>query len=259
MLRFAFDYLSHRLRANTRHGTHSPFVYRLLDEVIYDERARMEYLDIERLRKALYQDHREITITDLGAGSQLNGSKRKKISTLARNALKPPRLAQLIYRLARASQAATAIELGTCLGITTAYLSRALEHGSVISVEGCPETSRIARGNLEKLGCTNIDLRTGNFDALFPAIAAAEPKLDFVFIDGNHRKQATIDYFDLCLAKVHEGSLLIFDDIYWSEGMKEAWQHIKSHPNVTITIDLFWIGLVFFKKGRSKEDFKIRF
>jgi hypothetical protein len=40
--------------------------------------------------------------------------------------------------------------------------------------------------------------------------------------------------------------------------MKEAWEIIKVHPQVTVTVDLFWIGLVYFKKGQVKEDFLIR-
>jgi predicted O-methyltransferase YrrM len=79
-----------------------------------------------------------------------------------------------------------------------------------------------------------------------------------VFVDGNHQKEATLRYFKLCLPKVHENSLLIFDDIYWSRGMKEAWNEIKAHPEVTVTVDLFWIGLVYFRKGQVKEDFVIK-
>ena len=99
----------------------------------------------------------------------------------------------------------------------------------------------------------------GNFDDTLAAVIAEQSKLDFVFIDGNHRKDATLNYFNLCLPKVHEDSVIIFDDIYWSKGMAQAWEHIKAHPDVSVTIDLFWIGLVFFRSGQAKQDFKIRF
>lgn len=252
-------YISHRLRAKTRHGVHSPFVYKLVDEVIYDFRARNEYQQIETLRAQLLKDTRYITITDFGAGSHVNNNRQKQVCQLAKNALKPAKLAQLIYRLAEHFKPQSILELGTCLGLTTAYLAKAAPEAHVISIEGCPETAGVARENLGKLGINSVALEVGNFDHILPEVLAGREHLDFVFIDGNHRKQATIDYFLQCLPKFHDDSVMIFDDIYWSEGMQEAWETIKAHSEVTVTVDLFWIGLVFFRKGQEKEHFQIKF
>jgi len=259
LFQFIKDYLKHRLTAKSRHGTHSPFVYKLADEVIYDFNDKSEYKNIEEQRKKLFNDDSVITVTDLGAGSQLNKNRTKKVSQIAKNALKSPRLAKLIYRLAKNTKAKSAIELGTCLGITTAYLAKTDAQTEVITIEGCPQTAEVARKNFQELNLENIELHVGNFDLILPDIIARQPSLDFVYIDGNHRKDATLNYFKWCLPKVTENSLLIFDDIYWSEGMKEAWTEIKNHPDVTVTIDLFWIGLVYFKKGQAKEHFKLKF
>jgi predicted O-methyltransferase YrrM len=259
IFQFAADYLKHRLTAKTRHGTHSPFVYQLTDDVIYDFSVKKVYGEIEQQRKKLLNDDRIITVTDLGAGSRLNKNRTKKVREIAKNALKTPRLAQLIYRLAKRQQAKNNIELGTCLGITTAYLAKANPAAKIITIEGCPETAAIAHQNFEELQLQNVALLNGNFNDLLPRAIADEPTLDFVYIDGNHTKEATLNYFNWCLPKLHEGSLLIFDDIYWSEGMKAAWAEIKAHPQVTVTIDLFWIGLVYFKKDQAKEHFKIKF
>ncbi len=253
------SFINHRLKAKTRHGVHSPFVYNLVDQVIYDFKPNADYKSIEQLRKTLLTDTREITITDLGAGSHVNNNKKKHVNQLAKNALKPPRLAQLIYRLANAAKPNNIIELGTCLGITTAYLAKAAPEASLTTIEGCDETAAIAQENFHKLQLSNVDLHVGNFDKIFPEIINQTEALDFVFVDGNHRKDATLNYFEWCLPKVHSNSLLIFDDIYWSKGMKEAWEEIKNHPQVTVTIDLFWIGLVYFKKGQEKEHFRIKF
>ena len=259
VLQFFGDYIKHRLTAKSRHGTHSPFVYQLVDEVIYDFNSKTEYIDIEEQRKKLLNDDTTITVTDLGAGSHLNKNRTKKVSDIAKNALKSPRLAQLIYRLAKFSQPANLLELGTCLGITTAYLSKACPEADIITIEGCPETAKRAYQNFQELELENIELQVGNFDELLPRVVGELPQLDFVYIDGNHRKDATLNYFKWCLPKVHENSLLIFDDIYWSKGMKEAWEEIKSDPDVAVTVDLFWIGLVYFKKGQAREHFKIKF
>ncbi|WP_293312749.1 O-methyltransferase [Pedobacter sp. UBA5917] len=259
LFQFITDYLKHRLTAKSRHGTHSPFVYKLADEVIYDFTDKSEYKNIEDQRKKLFNDDSIITVTDLGAGSHLNKNRTKKVSQIAKNALKSPRLAKLIYRLAKNTRPKSAIELGTCLGITTAYLAKTDPATEIITIEGCPQTAEVAKKNFEALNLDNIELHVGNFDLILPDIIAKQPSLDFVYIDGNHRKDATLNYFKWCLPKVNEDSLLIFDDIYWSQGMKEAWAEIKNHPDVTVTVDLFWIGLVYFKKGQAKEHFKLKF
>jgi len=129
----------------------------------------------------------------------------------------------------------------------------------VITIEGCPETAALARENLDKLHIHNTELLTGNFDDLLPNILNNIEALDFVYVDGNHRKDATLNYFEWCLPKLSQNSIMIFDDIYWSKGMKDAWAQIKAHPEVSVSVDLFWIGLVFVKKGQVKEDFTIRY
>jgi predicted O-methyltransferase YrrM len=161
--------------------------------------------------------------------------------------------------LAVNQQAKNIIELGTCLGITTSYLAKSTPSAEILTIEGCPETAAVAYQNFTALNLSNVELQVGNFNELLPKAIANAAELDFVYVDGNHTKQATLNYFNWCLPKIHENSLLIFDDIYWSEGMKEAWEEIKNHPDVTVTIDLFWIGLVYFKKGQAKEHFKIKF
>jgi predicted O-methyltransferase YrrM len=259
VFKFILAYLKHRLTANSRHGTHSPFVYQLTDEVIYDFSSKKVYQDIEAERKKLLNDDTLITVTDLGAGSHLHKNNTKKIKVIAKNALKSPRLAQLIYRLALNHHPQNIIELGTCLGVTTAYLAKAQPDANILTIEGCPETAAVAQQSFVNLNLINIALQVGNFNQLLPKAIAEAQKLDFVYIDGNHTKEATLNYFYWCLPKLHEGSLLIFDDIYWSEGMKEAWTEIKNHPQVTVTVDLFWIGLVYFKKDQAKEHFKIKF
>jgi len=144
------------------------------------------------------------------------------------------------------------------LGVTTVYLQKAAPKAKVYTLEGSPETAAAAQQVFDKAGLKEIELVVGNFDDTLPGIIKDLNKLDFVFVDGNHQKDATLKYFEWCLPKVHEGTMLIFDDIYWSEGMKEAWAQIKAHPQVTVTVDLFWIGLVFFKSGQAREDFLIR-
>ena len=169
------------------------------------------------------------------------------------------RIAALIGRLAAEISPASIVELGTCLGITTLYLAKAVPQAKVITIEGCPQTAAIARENFDKADAPHIEIRVGDFDELFPVLLEELDEIGLIFIDGNHRKEATLNYFHLALAKIHAGSVMIFDDIYWSEGMKEAWDEIKAHPQVAFTIDLFYIGLVFFNTDEEKSDYRLRY
>src|ERR1700712_2480526 len=168
--RFAKDYLLHRLKGKNRHGLHSPFVYRLVDKVIYDYSAKNVYSEIEAIRAELLADDKLITVTDLGAGSHVNNNRQKKVSSIARNALKPPKLAQLLYRLAADMQPRSIIELGTCLGTTTLYLQKAAPHAKVYTLEGCPQTAGIASETLKSAGIHEVELITGNFDDTLPGV-----------------------------------------------------------------------------------------
>lgn len=255
----AKGYLQYLLSAKSRHGVHSPFVYSLLDEVIYSKNTYPEFTAIENLRAELLKDSRTITITDLGAGSTVNTNKTRRISDIAKNSAKAPKLAQLIFRLTKKLQPKNILELGTSLGISTAYLSKACPASTVYTIEGCPETAKVAQGNFEKLGLDNVHLSVGNFDEQLPTLLKKVEQLDLVFVDGNHRKEPTLDYFKQCLEKAHENTVFIFDDIHWSQGMEEAWGIIKKHESVTITLDLFFIGIVFLRKEQVKENFVIRF
>ena len=258
-LSMLISFLKHRFKAKTRHGVHSPFAYRLVDKIIYDFHSKKVYTDIEKLRSELFLDVRSINITDLGVGSPLNKNKQNKISTLARNILMHVRLDQLIYRLAADANPVNIIELGTCLGITTAYLAKAAPNARVISIERCPEIAAIALENFDKLHIQNSELLVGDFDELFPEVIRNSTELDFVLINGKHPKEAILNYFRWCLPKLSKNSILIFDHIYGNKGMIDAWQQVKAHHEVSVTIDLFQIGLVFVGKAQAKEDFVIRF
>lgn len=259
LFRYILRYLRHYFSAHSLHGTHSPFVYTLLEKAIYNRSLFYAFEDIEDLRAELKCDNRIIHVTDLGAGSRVNKNIERKVSDIARHSLKSPKYSQLLFRLADYFNAGEVIELGTSLGITTAYLAGANSKSRVTTLEGCPQTAALARENFKKLSLENIELVVGNFNDTLEQVLATKPHVDFVFFDGNHQKLPTLHYFEECLKKAHDHSVFILDDIYWSQGMKEAWNEIKEHPQVAITIDLFFLGIVLFRKEQVKEHFRIRF
>ena len=151
------------------------------------------------------------------------------------------------------------MELGTSLGISSAYLAAANSGSKLITIEGCKEIADVAAQNFTKLELKNIEQVVGNFDKVLPEVLKKTDQLDLVFFDGNHQKEPTPNYFKQCLEKANEKSVFIFDDIYWSREMKEAWEEIKNNKKVTVSIDLFYMGIIFFRKEQVKEHFMIRY
>jgi predicted O-methyltransferase YrrM len=254
-----FNYYLHASNSKG-HGMHSPFVFDFILNVLNNESNYQSPGEIEQLRKELLRDKRVIEIEDFGAGSRINSSKQRNVTQIAKSALKSKRLAQVLFRLVKNYQPQTIVELGTSLGITTACLSKANPNASISSIEGSKQVAAIAKENFQKLNCTNIQLLTGNFDNVLPSIISQLSTIDLAYIDGNHRYQPTINYFHQFLPKLNNRTILVFDDIHWSVEMERAWEEIKLHPSVQYTIDIFFLGFVFFKQEfKVKQDFSIRF
>lgn len=258
----ARKYIKYLLTASNGkgHGTHSPFVFDFITKVLNDDRSFYCYESMESLRAKMLLENTTIPITDFGAGSRLHLSKERKISAIAKSSLKPKKYAQLLFRMVHYFQPTVIVELGTSLGITTGYLAHGHSPSEVITMEGSPQVAAIARKNFEALGLKNISIIEGNFDHTLSAILSAHKMVNFVFVDGNHRKEPTIHYFEQLLKNCNESTLLVFDDIHWSSEMEAAWDYIKGHRTVTLSVDLFFIGIVFFRKEqKEKQDFIIRF
>lgn len=239
---------------------HSPFVFDFILNVLNNKSGYEAAKEIEQLRRQLLKDKRIVPVEEMGAGSRVRSSKQKSVNQIAKSALKSKRLAQVLFRLVQHYQPQNIIELGTSLGITTSYFSKANPTGSIITIEGNKSVAAIAKENFQKLHCTNIQLLHGNFDDLLPSVINQLSSIDLAYIDGNHRYQPTINYFQQFLSKSHPQTILVFDDIHWSAEMEKAWEEIKSHPRVQCTIDIFFIGFVFFRKEfKIKQNFSIRF
>lgn len=258
-INFLIRYIKYRLIAKTKFDIHSPFVYNLLLNVIYDKSPKSDYKSVEELRLKLLKNNTLIEVNDLGAGSTRINTKSKTIADITFNSSKSEKYAQLLYRLVKFFKPANILELGTSMGISSLYMSKANPEAEIITIEGCGEIAKIAKQNFKILNVLNIKQIIGNFDIQLPELLMKSKKIDFVFFDGNHRKEPTLNYFNQCLKYKHSNSIFIFDDIHWSEEMEEAWDEIKINQEVTLTIDLFFIGLVFFRKESTKENFLLKF
>jgi predicted O-methyltransferase YrrM len=100
-----------------------------------------------------------------------------------------------------------------------------------------------------------VDFVLGDFKNILPKLQ--QEKWDLIFFDGNHSKIATLSYMEVLLPSITNETIWVFDDIHWSKDMEAAWEAIKNHPKVTVSLDLFCIGLVFFRTEQAKEHFVI--
>lgn len=246
--------------ANGRgHGMHSPFVYDFIRHVLNNENNYTPPFEIEHLRRQLLHDHTILPIEDFGAGSRV-GATKKTVRQITQTAVKLKKWGQLLYRLARHYQPKTILELGTSFGITTAYLAAANPTATVITIEGSPAIQQRAQQHFKTLNMGFIKSFQGHFDSVLPKVLNTIDNIDLAYVDGNHRLQPTLHYFNQLLQKRNEQSIFVFDDIHWSAEMEGAWHAIQQHEAVRYTIDLFFLGLVFFRpEFKVKQHFQIRY
>jgi predicted O-methyltransferase YrrM len=254
-------YLNYHLfsRHGKGHGIHSPFIFSIVSGVFRNKIDPDIVLTIERIRKKNLSDTRIINIQDLGAGSSRMKKNIRSVSDIARYSSVPCKYGILLARMASEFGKPAIVEFGTSLGISTMYLASGNPESVIYTMEGCKETARIAMDNFNDAGLRNIKLLTGSFDSLLPEIENLKVKPGLVFIDGNHREEPLMRYFSTMSDISGPETVIIIDDIHTSEEMESAWSRIRQHENVSVTIDIFRMGLVFFRKGISHIDYIIRY
>lgn len=258
----ANKYLHYYLTASNGkgHGIHSPFVFDFVKKVMNDNTAYPVCQSIEKIRKQLLTDSTVIEVEDFGAGSSIIKTNKRVVSAIAASSLKPKKYAQLLYRMVQYYKPEKIVELGTSFGITTAYLASANAASKVFTCEGSGAIAIIAKQNFEALHLNNVQVTEGDFTKTLSPLLASLHTVNFAFADGNHRKEPTLQYFQQLLNYSTNTTILVFDDIHWSAEMEEAWAIIKNHERVTLTIDLFFIGIALINPDfKAPQHFIIRF
>ncbi len=258
-LKLLIRYINYLQQARSSFDIHPPFLYTLVSEVLDDRHAYPEYRLVEGLKRELLKRKEPVEVTDLGAGSTATRKNVRTISEITRHSSKSRKHGRLLFRLSRFLKPGTILELGTAMGISSAYLALGHDTSRVTTIEGCSNIAGLAGENLQTLGLGHVTVVNGEFQDVLPGYLERTGQVDLAFIDGNHREEPTLAYFEQILTKTVNGSCIVFDDIHWSEGMENAWDQIARHPKVTLSVDLFHLGLVFFRKELTKQHFTVRF
>jgi len=257
MLRKIRTYLFFLWKSTNQHGVHSPFVYDFVTKCLYAKQKKKAFSVFMKNRKQLLANEEKISVQDFGAGSKIFKGNTRKISGIAKIAGVSNKRGKLLFNIVSYFQCNTILEIGTSLGLATVALSLGNKNSRVTTLEGCKNTAGVARNQFQKLNLQNINLVVAPFDASLEVVTK-EITYDLVYFDGNHTKEATLSYFETCLNAVHNESVFIFDDINWSQEMNTCWEEIKKHPLVTVTVNTYKWGIVFFRKEQAKEHFTIR-
>ncbi|MFY0604078.1 MAG: class I SAM-dependent methyltransferase [Flavobacteriaceae bacterium] len=257
MIRKIQTYLQFLLKSTNQHGVHSPFVFNFVTKCLYKKQERKKYSVFVKNKKQLLNNLEIIEVQDFGAGSKVFKSNQRRIRDIAKIAGISNKRGELLIKTASYFNAHHILEIGSSLGISTVALALADKKSNIITIEGCKNTAKIAQRQFKQLNLDHIQLYTEPIEHCLEKIVT-ENVFDLIFFDGNHTKEATLNYFHTCLNSIHNESIFIFDDIYWSNEMRDCWEEIKKHPKVTVTIDTYKWGLIFFRKEQAKEHFTIR-
>lgn len=241
------------------HGLHSPFLYNLVSEIFRNKIEPDIVSNIEKTRKKLLSDHRFITINDPGAGSRMMKTSQRRISDIVKYSAVPAKYGNLISNLAATCGSRTILELGTSLGISSMYLASQNKEAKVITIEGCKALCVEASENIKQAGFTNISVVNGSFDDTLRTLSAEGDPPGIVFIDGDHRKESVLRNFKKITEFTGPGTVVIIDDINYSRDMAEAWSEIKRDPLVTLSVDVFRLGVLFFRQGITSGNYVIRY
>lgn len=249
-------YLKHWFTSHSKRGdgVHSPFIFSFITDIKNEKNPYYAYKTIEQIRQNLLNDNSSIQVTDYGSGK----SRTRTISSIEKRSAKSAKQAQLLFRMVNAYQPQTIIDLGTCLGTSTLYLANGQPTATVYTFEGCPETAKIATRNFQNANTSNIKLVLGDITNTLPDTLQHLPQIDFVFLDANHQKKPTLAYFSHCVNKASKHAVFVFDDIHWSEQMQEAWEIVRQHPNVSVSVDLYHLGILFFNPELKPAHYNIK-
>ena len=268
MVHIIIAYLRFLYHSKNEHGVHSPFVFSLVTKCFYDRKKYPEYAILKSFRNSLLANKNTIEVTDFGTGSRVFKSNKRAINEIATNAGISAKRAELLFRITNYFQPENILEIGTSLGLAASALSlgtrvadersEANPKAKITTLEGCPNTLAVAKDNFSNYNFKNINSVNSEFSSYLKNFQLPTSSFQLIYFDGNHSRQATLNYFEQLLPTISNESIWIFDDIHWSPDMEKAWEIIKNHSKVTVTIDTFQWGIVFFRKEQPEEHFVIR-
>ena len=254
------SFISNRLKGKRWDSFHSPYLFRLMSFMANDEVRFEKFSAIEALRRKWLKNRTRIVRKDKGTGSLYSGKPdTESISAIAKHALSLPFQCRCMARLVHLEKPNVIIEFGSSLGISAAYLQSGNPSSVITTVEGDPEIAKLARTTFAELEMTGIRLVASTFEEFLASRQVNDRQIDLLFLDGNHNSSALLDYYEKLKSNFSANTIVLVDDIYWSQDMEQGWRKLIDMPEVTQSVDCFRFGMLFFRKEfLEKENHQIR-
>lgn len=248
--------LNFLLKSSNQHGIHSPFVYDLITKCFYDKTPFSAYHNLKALRNKLIYNQDLVKVKHYSEASKVFQSNHQKISTIVKSEGSSYKKQKQLYRITNYFKPKNVLELGTSVGLGSAAMAIASNNSIIKTVEVNKNISDIAKKVFKSYQLKNIQIDTSSFKDFFKK--SNYENLDLVYLDGTCDKESTIENFNSLLKYSHNESVFIINNIYWSKEMTEAWNIIKKQKEITVSIDTFYWGFLFFRKEQPKQHFTIR-
>jgi predicted O-methyltransferase YrrM len=253
---FLVEIIKYQWNAKRRHGIHSPFVYSLSDKCFNIKLTKEIQTKSKELFKPFLSSKESIEVTDLGKGSR-RLKKTRTVRDIFKTSSSRGRKGEVLFKLSNYFGPNTILELGTSLGVGTWFLHHGHPKARIVTVEGCPKTFEMARKLNPVLHSGQIHAINSSFED-FLKKQLPDTSFDMVYIDGHHDGKALLKYLSDLENYTHKDTLFIIDDIRWSSDMLDAWNKISKLPSYHVTVDLFYLGLVWKRSIQEKEHFILR-
>ncbi|SHJ47633.1 Predicted O-methyltransferase YrrM [Reichenbachiella agariperforans] len=221
--------------------------YRKID---HEDQSAFEHC--ENYRSTLFDDKTEVSYDIFGI------DKTARVMEICKNAPSSKRWCEFLYFIIKNTSAPICLEIGTNLGVSGSYILEAMKHkeaSKFVTMEGLPQLCTISSKQFSSIvPASKFEVKQGLYDKTFPELLKENVNFNILFIDGNHKKKPTLEYFEQLKSNVSSPAIFIFDDINWSDEMKEAWEIIKKDPEVNYTLDLYEQGIVIIDKNESEKN-----
>ncbi len=245
------------LKSKNEHGVHSPFIFDLITTCFYVKKNNHDLTILSNYKEDLSKNSSLQEIYDFNFLSNILLSEKKKKEKIIKDFGVSNKRTRLLINLIQYLKPRSILEIGTSVGINTVTLASALENFKIITVEENEQSTNISRELFKKYNLKQIELLSGKLDDVLPDVFKKNT-FDFICFKNHGLTKKVLKYFEASVSSIHNNSVCLFKNIHIDKESDQVWEQIKKHEKVTVTIDTFKWGLVFFRKEQEKEHFIIR-
>jgi hypothetical protein len=245
-----FMYLK-RARHRRGHGIHSPFLFHLITEVVEDKRKLPEYEFVKKLKNKAIQlldNCSDASFTNVYQQFNLALSNPHQ---LYKKVELPFRYAKVVFRLIREFKPSVIANYGPTFGVNLALMAIADNNSIVYQLINDASCNTISKELLNDSAISNI--RFFHEDS----VLTSSPEFIYVNYPGNPGRSRSV--IQIILENHGADDVLIIRGIHESAEMEIYWMEVIESGSVHVSLDLFEIGIVLFRKGLQKENFIHRF